>query len=188
MGRCVIIHGTMGSPKGNWIPWLANALIKLDQQVVTPSLPTPEGQSLDAWLAEFTSQVGEVDSSTTLIGHSVGAVFILRLLECLDVQINCAALVAGFTGELGLPEYDSLNHTFVDGAFDWAAISSRARQFICLSGANDPYVPIGQGLDIAKRIGVEPIIVPGGGHLNSEFGYTEFPLLLERVSVALFEK
>ena len=75
MDKFAIIHGTKGSPEGNWFQWLSTELIKRGAQVTIPRMPTPEGQSLDNWLAAFSEQVGPIDQSTTVIGHSVGIFF-----------------------------------------------------------------------------------------------------------------
>jgi len=83
----IILHGTMGSPEGNWFPWLKSQL-ENDYNVYVPQFPTPENQTKDNWHA-----------------------------ECLQDQIG---------GEL--------------------------------------------------------IVIPNGGHLNSESGYTEFPLLLNVIT------
>jgi hypothetical protein len=43
MKKFVIIHGTKGSPEGNWFPWLADFLRQQHAEVVVPRMPTPEG-------------------------------------------------------------------------------------------------------------------------------------------------
>lgn len=179
MKKAAIIHGTKSSPQGNWFQDVASQLAKHDFQSFVPQFPTPDGQSLDNWFAYFGAIVGELDSESIIIGHSVGAVFALRLLERLDAPIAAVVLVAGFTGELGLPEYDKLNSSFVAGAFDWKKIRSNAAQFICMSGDNDPYVPFQQGKEIADSLGVDHLVIESGGHLNAEFGYTKFPQLID---------
>ena len=45
--KALIFHGTMGSPNGNWFPWLQSELISKGWDVDVPAFPTPEGQSLD---------------------------------------------------------------------------------------------------------------------------------------------
>ena len=179
MGKVVIIHGTKGEPQGSWFPWLAIQLAQRGDPVIVPRMPTPEGQSLESWFAAFHEQVGAIDSSTTIIGHSTGAVFLLRLLEQINEPIETSIFVAGFTAALGSAEYDPLNATFVADEYDWDKIRKNAGDVVCLSGDSDPYVPQTQALDLARNLGVEACLVPDGGHLNAEFGYTEFPLLLE---------
>ncbi len=179
MTKVAIIHGTLGSPAGNWFPWLAAELKKRSVEVFVPRMPTPEGQSLSNWREAFRSQVGAVDESSVIIGHSVGAVFLLRLLESFRSPIKASVFVAGFIGSLGIPEYDNLNASFINGPYQWELIRRNVGTPICLSGENDPYVPRVQGLQLAKNLGTSLVLLPEGGHLNAEFGYTLFPLLLE---------
>lgn len=181
MKKAVVIHGTMGSPMGNWFPSVATSLRGAGFQTFVPQFPTPSGQTLENWLRHFQAEVGELNQDSLLIGHSVGAVFVLRLLERLKTPIDTAVLVSGFTGVLGLPEYDALNATFVAGAFDWRQIQSNAKNVICLCGDKDPYVPFEQGMEIADALGVENLVVNDGGHLNAEFGFDSFPRLLEEL-------
>jgi predicted alpha/beta hydrolase family esterase len=178
MKKFVIIHGTKGCPEGNWFPWLADSLKEQKADVVVPRMPTPEGHSLENWLREFSHQVGVVNEATTVIGHSIGATFLLRILERREVPIARAVFVAGLFERIGIAEYDQLNSSFIEAPYDWGVIRKNARSMICLSGEADPYVPAAQGEDLARRLGVENRIIPRGGHLNAEFGYTSFPELL----------
>ena len=105
----VILHGTEGSPDGNWFPWLSKELEKLGQKTIRQKLPTPEGQTVENWT-----------------------------------------------------------------------------KIICFAGDNDPYLP----QDVLQRFSTlcgakEFIIIPNGGHLNAESGYTTFPLLLETIKKEL---
>lgn len=176
--KFIIIHGTKGSPESNWFPWLKSELRALDHEVIVPQFPTPVGQSLDSWWQHFEKYVGQLDDNTVLVGHSIGAVFVLRVLEQVQAKIAAAALVAPFIGALGLTEYDQLNSSFVAAPFNWSEICQRAEQFLVYFGEEDPYVPQNQSLCVAENLSVIPSIIQGGGHLNSEFGFTTFSALL----------
>ncbi len=179
--KVVIIHGTKGSPQCHWFPWLKGELEQRGYSVSVPSMPTPEGQSLLNWWRVFNENVGTLHSSSILVGHSLGAVFALRLLEASTIPVAKVVLVSGFVRSLGLPEYDALNSSFVADAFDWARIRAGARQIICFAGENDPYVPIEQSRELAKSLEISLRLIKGGGHLNHESGFNEFPMALEAI-------
>ena len=141
-------------------------------------MPTPEGQNIENWLEELRRQAGALDETTTLIGHSLGATFLLRVLERQKVPMAQSVFVAGLLGPIGIAEYDQLNSTFIATSYDWSTIQRNAGSVICVSGEGDPYVPAEQGAELAAKLGVQNHIVPKGGHLNSEFGYTSFQQLL----------
>lgn len=176
--RAIIIHGTMGSAEGNWYPWLADKLRELGVDVVVPQLPTPENQNLAAWTAEFAAKCGEITEDTVLIGHSCGAVLIMRLLERSERAAACTVLVAPPYKTIGMPEIDELNTTFLADPFDWSKIVANAGELAYFMADNDQYVPQDQLLEIAKQLKITPILIRGGGHLNIETGYDTFPELL----------
>lgn len=181
IAKVVIIHGSYGRPDGNWFQWLKQQVEDTGNVAVVPKFPTPDGQSLSTWTDAFREQVGTLTADTILIGHSLGAGFVLNLLEQSDVCIRAAFLIAGFLGELGLPDFDGINSTFVSKHFDWNRIKKHAQNTKVISGDNDPYVPLSKGRELAAQLDVPLQVVPGGGHLNLESGYTEFPLLLEQL-------
>ncbi len=188
MRKVAIVHGTKGSPEGNWFPWLAEELKKFNVAVTVVRMPTPEGQSLSSWSEAFSAQFGELDEKCILIGHSIGAVFLLHLLGSTTIPISMSVFVSGLTGKLGLTEYDLLNASFLEKTFDWNLIRKNAGAIVCLSGLDDPYVPLEQSRKFARNLGVDPYLIPSGGHLNSESGFKEFPYLLDIFKAELEEK
>jgi uncharacterized protein len=184
MKKFVIIHGTKGSPEGNWFPWLADSLRQQHAEVVVPRMPTPEVQNLENWLEELRRQAGVLDETTTVIGHSLGATFLLRVLERQKVSMAQSVFVAGLLGPIGIAEYDQLNSTFIATSYDWGTIQRNAGCVLCLSGEEDPYVPAEQGEELAAKLGVKNHSIPQGGHLNAEFGYTSFQQLLDLLTYA----
>ena len=179
MTKAAIIHGTGGSPSGNWFPWLSAEIESRGIRVIVPQMPTPDGQSLDSWIDVFNREVGEIGGATLLIGHSIGAVFIARYLERLSCSVAASVFVCPFIRSLGLPEFDTLNASFLNGSFDWPKIRANGGRITVLCSDDDPYVPISQPLDFAKHLDVSPIVVRGGKHLNQEGGFTQLPVVLK---------
>lgn len=185
MTKIFIIHGTGGRPEGNWFPWLKDELEKLGHKVFVPKFPTPENQNLENWLKVFEEYKDYIDENTLFVGHSLGPAFLLNVLEHLDKPVKATFFVAGFTGLLNNPEFDNLNKTFTDKAFDWDKIKTNCKKFYVFNSDNDPYVPLEKGKELAKNLGTDLIIVKNAGHINAEFGYTKFELLLEYVKKEL---
>jgi len=181
--HATIVHGTGGSPQGNWFPWLALELNGLGIPTTVPQMPTPDRQSLSGWLDAFREQCPLLTRESILIGHSCGAVLCMRLLERIDTPVKALVLVAPPYKAIGRADIDSLNASFLEDPFDWAKIRANAGHLFYLMGDNDQYVPQEQLLAIAEGLGTEPIIIPGGGHLNAETGYIKFPLLLNLLKV-----
>ncbi len=181
--KIVILHGTDGSPEGNWFPWLKSELEKLGHEVFVPRFPTPENQSLENWCKALREQAPfEFDGDTILIGHSCGATYILDILnQKREIPVAAAILASGFFKDLGDDFFDSLNKTFTNVDFDWDLIRGNAREVAMFQGDNDPYVPRDEAEELAQNLGVQLNLIKNGGHLNAEFGYTEFPEILETV-------
>jgi len=180
-----IIHGTEGSPEGNWFPWLKIELEKLGCRVFVPRFPTPENQNLESWMMVFEKYKQYLDGNSIVVGHSLGPAFLLNVLERYDRRIKAAFFIAGFTGLLGNRKYDDLNKTFADRSFDWKKIKGNCKKFYVISSDDDPYVPLERGRNISKNLEAEFIIIKNAGHINQEFGYRKFDLLLEKIKTEL---
>jgi predicted alpha/beta hydrolase family esterase len=181
--RVVVLHGAHGAPDTNWFAWLHTTLDAEGIEVVRPRFPTPEGQSLSAWLGAYDLAVKSLPfAPTVLVGHSLGAAFALRLVERGDEPVAGLFLAAGFVGALGLPDYDTINRSFFAAPFDWAAIRERKGRVVrCWAGENDPYVPLSRSEDMATCLEAPLEVVSGGGHLNSETGFTTFPQMRDAI-------
>lgn len=179
-----IFHGTAGYPEENWFPWLKGKLAESNVEVIVPQFPTPEGQSLDAWLKVFNEYKNIVDENTVMIGHSLGGLFLLRVLERLENPIKAAFFVGTPTGVKPIKNWDS-DERFSGFEFDWKNIRSKAKHFVVFHSDNDPYVSLGNGQKLAQELGVDLTFVPNAGHFNKASGFTEFPQLLDNVNKIL---
>ena len=80
----VILHGTEGTPDGNWFPWLSKELEKLGHKTIRPVLPTPEGQNVKNWtkvIDEAVRKIGGPDEETVIIAHSISPMAVCHYLN-----------------------------------------------------------------------------------------------------------
>jgi predicted alpha/beta hydrolase family esterase len=179
MKKAFIFHGTGASREDHWFPWLEEKLQNEGVEVSRPDFPTPEGQELDDWLKVLDEQDIEIDGETVLIGHSLGAVFILNILNRRDADIEAAYLVSAWTGLLPDERFNEWNSTFQDQDFDFEKIRSRCGDFHQFHSASDPYVPLEKAGELAADLGSNLHLVADAAHFNTDSGYTEFPELLD---------
>jgi predicted alpha/beta hydrolase family esterase len=106
----IVLHVARGGPDTNWSPWLHAKLENQGVEVAPPRLPTPQGQSLEAWFEAYDRAVASLlPAPTILVGHSLGAAMMaLRLVERAAAPFSGLFLAAGFIDALGLPDYDSI--------------------------------------------------------------------------------
>lgn len=210
--KFIIIHGAFGSPEGNWFPQLKDKLEALGQEVIVPQFPVedwseltkkgatspPKNQSLLSWLKVFREEVltkikrGE---KVCFIGHSLGPVFTLHVVEKYNIQLDCAIFVIPFMDFLKSKKYwqfDLVNKSFYKKNFDFNKLKKLIPISYVLYSDSDPYVDKKYPLDFAKRMGSSVIYVTKAGHLNSEVNLNEFPLVLElcktRLDLSLYQK
>lgn len=188
MTNVFIFHGVEGTPQENWFPWLKRELENFSDgqngrqyRIFIPQFPTPDGQTLENWLGTFEQYADQINKNAIFIGHSLGGLFMLSLLE--KYKIKMAVFVASF-GELPGNKFDDGMLTFVPSVrqnFDWQKIRQNCEQFFVFHSDNDPYVKLRIAQKLAENLGVDVTIVEGAGHFNGSAGYTEFPLLLRRL-------
>ncbi|MDE2028970.1 MAG: serine hydrolase family protein [Alphaproteobacteria bacterium] len=182
----LIAHGSLGSPESNWFPRLKKKLEAEGHRVAAPVFPTPDNQSLESWLKTARAALPNADPAhTVLIGHSTGAVLVLRMAERTTAPYKAVFFICPFARDLGLTPYDELNASFARPAFDWARVKQGAKRLFCFAGSDDPYVPLDCVRDVAEKAGAALTVVEKGGHLNAESGYLEFPLLFDKIHETL---
>lgn len=182
----IIVHGAYGHPFENWFNWMRIELEKLGIECLVPQLPTPNGQELKNWLQLFSSTISPIiNHDTILIGHSLGAAFLLRWLEQANQTVSTTILVGSFIGNVGIQKFDKINKSFFTSPFDWHSIINKSKQFFCYHGSNDPYVSRSNFDFIAKNLRARKIIISQGGHLNEAAGFSSFPQLLIQLKTLL---
>lgn len=184
MKTVFIFHGTGGNPEGNWFPWLKEKLEKNGLQVIVPRFSTPENQSLEAWFKVLDQYKKEINENTIFIGHSLGGMFLLKVLERLDKPVRAAFFISAPIGVRPIKYYDS-DYSFAHFIFDWPNIIKKAEYFTVYHSDNDPYVCLKNGKELAKQLRVNLKFISQAGHLNAESGWTKFDKLLQDVNKML---
>lgn len=178
-----IIHGSFGSPFINWIPYLFNELKSINKEVYCPQFPIGINyQNYNNWakLMKYYLNLGLINENTTLIGHSIAPIFIVHFLIENKIKVKKLVFVCGFNNYLGInEEYDKVNKTmYINNIED---IHDYCNDIVCFYSDNDPYVSYEIEKDFANKVSNKQIVIPNGGHLNSESGYNEFKELLEEI-------
>lgn len=179
MKKALILHGTGGSSKDNWFPWLKQELEAKGYIVWCPDLPEAEKPNIERYNNFIVKNKDfQLDKNTILIGHSSGSVAILGLLEALPdaVSVGACYLVGSFKNDLG---WDSLKELFIK-PFDFGKIRQKSRLWYFIHSDNDPHCPLAHAEYLHDHIGGDLIVLPGQKHFSVGTAgekYRRFPYL-----------
>lgn len=180
MKNALILHGTNGSPQGNWFPWLESELKNVGYKVWAPQLPMANEPNIKRYNEFIFSSGWEFNEESVLIGHSAGSVAIYGILSKLPerVQVKQAILVGTFKDDLGWPNLGGL----FEEPFDYAKIKTKAKKFSLLHSDNDPHCPLEGAQYLAKELDGELTVLPGAEHFSIKNGgerFRQLPEILE---------
>lgn len=179
----LLIHGSFGSPFSNWIPYLRKEIEYKNLEVYTPDFPTGVGyQNYENWSKLLKTYVDAniINENTIIFAHSIAPIFICKFLVENKIRVKRLVLVCGFNNYLGInKDYDAVNESMYFN--NLSDIKNYCSDIVCFYSDNDPYVKYEAEKEFADTITDNHIMISGGGHLNSESGYTEFAELLKYV-------
>lgn len=183
MSNYFIVHGSFGNPFVNWFEYLFKEIEKRDITVYCPNFPIGVGlQNYNNWskLMKYYVDLGIINKNTVIFGHSISPAFICHFLIENKIKVKRLIFVCGFNNYLGIDkDYDSVNKTmYLDNIED---IHNYCKDITCFYTKNDPYVKYDVEKDFADKVSDKQVIIDDGGHLNSEYGYSEFKELLEYI-------
>jgi predicted alpha/beta hydrolase family esterase len=180
--KVFIFHGTEGYPEENWFPWMKQELEGKGCKVIIPQFPSPPvvAAKISEWFDVLQKYMEDMDENTIIIGHSLGGVFTLRVLETLKTPVKAVFLTGTPVGVKPILNYDR-DIAFSGFNFNWDAIRQNAEHFEVYQSDNDPYVGLGNGKLLAEKLGVSLTFIPNAGHFNKLAGYIKFEHLRDRV-------
>ena len=174
-----IFHGTEGHPKENWFPWLKEELEQKGMQVHVPQFPSPPvvAAKISEWFDVLDGYREFINEDTIFVGHSLGGLFTLRVLETLNHKIKETFLVAAPIGVEPILYYDR-DFAFSGFDFNWEKIRNSSYHFTVFHSDDDPYVDMENGSQLARHLGIDLSFIPNSGHFNEKAGYVTFEKLL----------
>jgi len=185
--KLVLFHGSFNSYdqlSKFWLPKLRSEIAALGVEIIFPKFPTDTWdevtdrgettravrQNLKTWMQEFDRYIPAVNKGDDLIfiGHSLGPLFILHLLERLNLKLDCAIFVSPFLTKLrnSPAQINTVNASFYKDDFSFLMLKKLWKASYVVYGENDPYVDLKQIQRFAKKTGSSAISVVEGGHLN----------------------
>lgn len=166
MKKAVIIHLWEGYPQYCWYQNTKSELEHFGFVVHVPQMPDPNLPKQDRWVSTLRETIGKPDKDTYLIGHSIGAVTILRYLEGLseNEKVGGVILVAGFTDDMG---YDVFSNFFTE-PLRFEKIRNKARNFTVIVSDDDPYVDMKYGHELSRELNGELIVKKGMKHMSQD--------------------
>ena len=141
----VILHGYTGSNQTNFIPWLKAELEQRGARVQAPQLPNTDNPT-EVEQVQYVLDNVAFDENTVLIGHSLGGLVAMRVLEKLPHKIHHLMLVAPavlrqfYQGSDDIDTKTGERKRFIDHFsydFDFDKISSQAVHKTILQDNND---------------------------------------------------
>ena len=171
-----IIHGIQGFAGKHWQAWLSKELEQAGHKTIMPTFPNSDHPDRSEWLEFLLASLKDINiNNLVFVTHSLGAITAMDFIEQLPIVLHGFVSVSGFARDYGM----ELNSYFLkEKDLDMNLIRKNCNKISIIYGDDDPYVPQSELKYLAEKFDVNPIIIPKGGHLNTESGYTNFPLLL----------
>ena len=176
MAKVLILHGwTNRRQPGHWQRHLATALRQQGHIVAYPQFPNTDQPKLDEWqelLGAELALLGEIqDGETIVIGHSLGCINWIQgaATGLITKPVDRVLLVAPADPRM-LGEVEGLKVELTDPEVVQATHASTSSLTV-LASDKDKWTPRGIQATFGEPLGLEPVIMPGAGHLSLDDGF-----------------
>jgi predicted alpha/beta hydrolase family esterase len=174
----VVVPGWQGSGDGHWQTWLELRLAEDGRETRRPLFADVDRPDLDGWLAELRAVLADLPADGyDVVAHSLGAVLWLHHVADPGDSPRAArvALVSPPSPATVTPEIAE----FFPPPMDVDTVRRGADGTVLVAGDADPWIPEGIAAAYGLPLKIATTIVPGGGHLNTESGFGEWPAVLD---------
>jgi uncharacterized protein len=157
MTKTLIVPGLDGSPAPHWQHWWAAT----DPRALMVDLSDPNRPSPAVWEAELASTILH-HPDCVLVGHSLGAVLVARILtKWPQLRVRAALLVAPAETKGS----DRIGHF---GPIPERPLGVLAR---VVASRNDPWMPFPRAASLAKSWEADLVDLGHAGHINVASGF-----------------
>eukprot|EP00455_Lapot_gusevi_P048297 TRINITY_DN6649_c0_g1_i3.p1 TRINITY_DN6649_c0_g1~~TRINITY_DN6649_c0_g1_i3.p1 ORF type:complete len:208 (-),score=35.65 TRINITY_DN6649_c0_g1_i3:45-608(-) len=172
--KILIIPGMGCTPtlRSNWYRWVKQTLESHGYHVLAPDMPDPHKCRMGIWLS-FIMDTLKCDDQCLIVGHSTGAIAIMRLLE--QTRVKGAILVAAYHTDLGCAAERASG--YFRTAWDWQKMKSNADFIVQFASTDDELIPISEARHVGENLATEYLEFTDQMH----FYGPEFPQLIEKI-------
>jgi predicted alpha/beta hydrolase family esterase len=170
----VVLPGWMGSGPGHWQTWLEEQLRDAGRDTRRPPFADLDNPDLAQWLAALRAALADLPADGfDVVAHSLGAVLWLHHVADPGDSPRAARvlLVAPPSPQTAIAEIAA----FFPPPVDVDTVRRGADGTVLVAGDDDPYLPEGIAAAYGLPHKIATTIVPGGGHLNVDAGFGEWP-------------
>jgi predicted alpha/beta hydrolase family esterase len=174
----VVVPGWQGSGDGHWQTWLEEQLHAAGRETRRPAFGDLDNPELDDWLKALRTALAELPpDGFDMVAHSLGAVLWLHHAAAPRDAPRPArvALVSPPSPTTSIEEIAA----FFPPPIDVDAVRHAADGTVLIAGDDDPYIPEGIATAYAAPLKIATTVIPGGGHVNVESGFGEWPAMLD---------
>jgi predicted alpha/beta hydrolase family esterase len=174
----VVIPGWNGSEDGHWQTWLEQQLHAAGRQTRRPAFADLDQPDLAEWLAALRATLADLPADGyDVVAHSLGAVLWLHHVAAPGDSPRAArvALVAPPSPGTAIEEIAA----FFPPPMDIDTVRRGADGTVLVAGDDDAYIPEGIAAAYGLPLKMATTVIEGGGHLNPDAGYGEWPAMLD---------
>ncbi|MFA5357719.1 MAG: class I tRNA ligase family protein [archaeon] len=148
----VLLYGFEGSPDTDFHPWLKKELESRGYRVSVPKMPnTNDPNPIEQ--ADYVLKNCKFDENTVLLGHSLGSVVALKVVEKLNKPIKKLILAAAFAQPGFKGNFKGPFEKKFDWKFDFEKIKKNTKEIFILRHSNDPIVPSERSDYLKEKLG-----------------------------------
>ena len=166
-----------------WYPYIKNELEKLGLVVISKEMPDPYIAREKYWIPFIEKNITETaktDDKIILIGHSSGAVAIMRFLEAHKIE-GCILIGACYT-DLG--DQNEKASGYYNRSWEWNKIKQNSKWISVFASTDDDFIPIAEARHIKDQLNADYHEFNDRGHFMDD----KFPELLDLVKRKLKAK